>query len=85
MNTLLNLSDTMTPENKKSLWAYIRKAGDNLDGKLPQSPRHPKGRNPYAHIAKCIKSKYGRSYGELSDDDYDDVVRFIDYLVENPF
>ncbi len=75
----------MNAENKKSLWSYIRTAGDNLVGKLPQSPRHPKGRNPYAHIAKCIKSKYGKSYGDLTDDYYDDIIEFVDYLVENPF
>ena len=75
----------MNEDNKKSLWSYIRTAGNNLDGKLPHSPRHPKGRNPYAHIAKCIKSKYGKSYGDLADDYYDDIIEFVDYLVANPF
>ena len=85
MNILLNLSDSMNEANKKELWAYIRTAGDNLIGKLPDSPRHPKGRNPYAHIAKCIKSKYGKSYSELDDERYEEILSFIDYLVANPY
>lgn len=75
----------MSPDNAKVVWAHIRDGGDALIGRLPPSPRHPKGRNPYAHIAKCIKSKYHLSYKEISDDNMGDVLEFIDYLVENPF
>ena len=52
-------------------------AGDALNGRLPPSPRHPKGRNSYAHVAKCIKSHYGCSYKELDDSYYDDVMNYI--------
>ena len=75
----------MNAENKKSLWNYLQDAGDKLEGKLPPSSRHPKGRNPYAHLAKCIKSKYRKSYSSLPDEKYQEVISFIDYLVENPF
>ena len=42
----------------KKLWAEIIKAGDFLKNKLPDPPSHPKGRNPYAHVALEIKNKY---------------------------
>jgi|TARA_R110000765_G_scaffold339131_1_gene429316 hypothetical protein len=71
--------------NSKRVWNAIRNGGDYLTGKLPPSSRHPKGRNPYAHIAKCIKSKYKCSYKEILDEKVDEVMDFIDYLVENPF
>jgi hypothetical protein len=75
----------MSPDNAKVVWARIRDGGDALIGRLPPSTRHPKGRNPYAHIAKCIKSKYRHSYKEISDEKVDEVLDYIDYLVENPF
>ena len=42
----------------KKLWGEILKAGDFLKNKLPYHPSHPKGRNPYAHVALEIKNKY---------------------------
>ena len=59
--------------------------GKELQGKLPDSPRHPKGRNPYAHIWKCLKSKYRKSYKDISDDKVDEVLGYIHYLVNHPF
>lgn len=75
----------MNEVNAKKVWAYIRSSGDQLVGKLPPSPRHPQGRNPYAHLALCIKSKYGQSYKEIPDEAVDDVYDYIDYLVNNPY
>ena len=37
-----------------------RKLGDYLKGQLPDHPNHPKGRNPYAHVAICVKSKVSK-------------------------
>jgi hypothetical protein len=74
----------MNDENSKKIWVYIQGAGDKLLGKLPPSRYHPKGRNPYAHIAICVKKKFGQSYKEIPDDRIDEVIRYIDYLVENP-
>ena len=74
----------MTPENSKKVWAYIQEAGDKLVGKLPPSHRHPSGRNPYAHVAICVRSKFGQSYKDLPDEQIDEVMEYIDYLVENP-
>ena len=48
----------MNKENASKLWKIIQEAGDYLKGQLPEHPNHPKGRNPYAHVAICIKSKF---------------------------
>lgn len=74
----------MNVENSKKIWKYIQQAGDKLVGKLPPSKFHPKGRNPYAHVAICVKKKFGQSYKEISDERMREVLEFIDYLVENP-
>jgi hypothetical protein len=58
----------MSPNNQKQIWAEIRKVGESLVGYLPPSPRHPKGRNPYAHVALCIKQKFGCSYKDIPDE-----------------
>lgn len=74
----------MTPENSKIVWKYMQEAGGRLLGKLPRSRVHPGGRNPYAHIAICVKKKFGRSYRDIPDDKISQVIEFIDWLVENP-
>ena len=48
----------MNKENASKLWKIIQEAGDYLVGQLPDHPNHPKGRNPYAHVAICVKSKF---------------------------
>ena len=47
----------MNKENANKLWKIIQEAGDYLLGQLPSHPNHPKGRNPYAHVALCVKEK----------------------------
>ena len=68
----------------KKLWSEILKAGDFLKNKLPAHPNHPKGRNPYAHVALEIKNKYNMSYKDLPDDQYEKVIDFINFLKKNP-
>jgi len=63
----------------------IHEAGKRLEGILPYSPRHPAGRNPYAHIPKVIKSVLGSSYKDLTDDKLSEVLCIIEYCEENPF
>jgi len=48
------------------------------------NPNHPKGRNPYAHVAICVKSKFNASYKDIPDEQYDEVVKYIEFLKENP-
>ena len=62
----------------------IQEAGDYLQSKLPDHPSHPKGRNAYAHVAFCVKNKFGLSYKDIIDDDYQKVVEYIDFLKKNP-
>ena len=68
----------------KKLWDEILKAGDFLKNKLPAHPNHPKGRNPYAHVALEIKNKFKMSYKDLPDDQYEKVIDFINFLKKNP-
>ena len=74
----------MSPEKSQKLWKIIQEAGDHLIGQLPDHPNHPKGRNPYAHIAICVKSKFNASYKDIPDDKYDKVIEYIKYLKKNP-
>ena len=74
----------MNEENKAKLWKLIQDAGDYLKDKLPSHPSHPKGRNPYAHVALEIKNHFKNSYKDISDDKYDEVVLYIQYVRENP-
>ena len=74
----------MNEENKKILWSEILKAGDFLKNKLPNHPNHPKGRNPYAHVAMEIKNKFNKSYKDLSDDRVHEVRNYIEFIKNNP-
>ena len=74
----------MTEDNRRKLWTLIKEAGDYLEGQLPDHPNHPKGRNPYAHVAICVKSKFNASYKDIPDDRLDDVIKYIEFLMENP-
>ena len=74
----------MNEENAKKIWAYIQESGDKLVGKLPSARKPPKLRNPYEHVAICVKSKFGHSYKEIPDERMNEVLEYIDYLVENP-
>ena len=75
----------MSPQNQKMIRDAILAAAKNLEGKLPDSSRHPKGRNPYAHIPKVIMSITGSSYKDLTDDYFDIVMEIIDLCERKPF
>ena len=70
----------MNKENASKLWKIIQEAGDYLKGQLPDHPNHPKGRNPYAHVAICVKSKFQKSYKDIEDDKFQEVIDFIEFL-----
>ena len=74
----------MSPDNARKIWTLIQEAGHYLQGQLPDHPNHPKGRNPYAHIAICIKNKFQLSYKDIEDDKFEEVVRYINFLKKNP-
>ena len=74
----------MNKENASKLWKIIQQAGNFLLNELPDHPNHPKGRNPYAHVAICVKEKFGNSYKDIPDEEFDEVLRYIEFLKENP-
>ena len=74
----------MNKENSSKLWEIIQEAGDYLEGKLPDHPNHPKGRNPYAHIALEIKNHFGMSYKDIEDDKIPELEKFIEFIQNNP-
>ena len=74
----------MNKENASKLWKMIQEAGDYLLNELPDHPNHPKGRNPYAHVALCVKEKFGNSYKDIPGEKFQEVVDYINFLKENP-
>ena len=74
----------MNKINSKKIWKIIQEAGDYLAGQLPDHPNHPKGRNPYAHVALCVKDKFENSYKDIEDEKFKEVVDYIEYLKRNP-
>tara|TARA_B100001057_G_scaffold447355_1_gene486796 strand:+ start:183 stop:410 length:228 start_codon:yes stop_codon:yes gene_type:complete len=74
----------MNKENSIKLWKMMQEAGDYLVGQLPEHPNHPKGRNPYAHVAICVKQKFNASYRDIPDEKLNEVLKFIEFLKKNP-
>ena len=74
----------MKEEKARQLWKIIQEAGDYLKGQLPDHPNHPKSRNPYAHVAICVKSKFQKSYKDIEDEKFAEVVEYIEELKRNP-
>ena len=86
----------MNKENASKLWKMIQEAGDYLQDQLPDHPYHPKGRNPYAHVAICIKSKFecsykdindnkfNASYKDIPDEKFEEILEYIEFLKQNP-
>ena len=74
----------MNFENNKILWSEILLAGDFLKNKLPNHPNHPKGRNPYAHVALEIKNKFQNSYKDLNDEKFQEIMDYIKIIKNNP-
>ena len=74
----------MNKINASKLWKIIQEAGDYLEGQLPKHPNHPKGRNPYAHVALAVKNKFNNSYKDIDDSKFDEVIKYINYLRQSP-
>ena len=70
----------MNENNKKHLWRLIQLTGDSLINKLPDHPNHPKGRNPYAHVALKVKNYFGGSYKDLPDDKVNEVMTYLNFI-----
>ena len=74
----------MNKENASKLWKIIQDAGDYLEGQLPDHPNHPKGRNPYAHVALEVKTYFQMTYKDIPDEQFNDVVNYLEFLKQNP-
>jgi hypothetical protein len=74
----------MNKENTTRLWKMIQEAGDYLLDQLPNHPNHPKGRNPYAHVALCVKNRFNSSYKDIEDGKFNEVTDYIEFLKQNP-
>ena len=74
----------MNEDNRKYIWSKIQKTGDLLQPLLKPSNYHPNGRNAYAHIAICIKEKFGQSYKDIPDRKLKEVIEYIIFLSKNP-
>ena len=72
----------MNDLEKKEIWNIITNRGDFLKGKLKDDPRHPLGRNSYAHICSLIISKFGCSYKEVNSDKLFELKKFISEINE---
>ena len=70
----------MNENNKKHLWRLIQLTGDSLINKLPDHPNHPKGRNPYAHVALKVKNNFGESYKDIPDDKFNEVMTYLNFI-----
>ena len=74
----------MNKEHASKLWKMIQEAGDYLKGQLPNHPNHPKGRNPYAHVALCVKEKFGTTYKNIPNETFNEVLEYIEFIKKNP-
>ncbi|MDC1185101.1 hypothetical protein N8080_03895 [Alphaproteobacteria bacterium] len=74
----------MNKENASIIWRLIQQTGDELLGKLPEHPNHPKGRNSYAHIALEVKTHFQMTYKDIPDEKFNDVVNYLEILKQNP-
>ena len=70
----------MNKENASKIWKLIQETGDFLKDKLPDHPNHPKGRNPYAHVALEVKNCFGMTYKDIPDEKYNEVLEYLEDL-----
>ena len=70
---------TLNKENASKLWKLIQLTGDELLGRLPNHPNHPKGRNPYAHVALEVKTHFKMTYKDIPDERFDEVVEYLEW------
>ena len=74
----------MNKENASKIWKLIQETGDFLKGKLYDHPNHPKGRNPYAHVALEVKNHFGMTYKDIPDEKFNEVINYLEEIKSNP-
>ena len=73
----------LNKENASKIWRLIQQTGDELLGKLPAHPSHPKGRNPYAHVDLEVKNHFQMTYKDIPDEKFNEVVNYLEFLKQN--
>ena len=74
----------LNKENASKILRLIQQTGDELLGKLHNHPNHPKGRNPYAHVALEVKNHFQMTYKDIPDEKFNEVVNYLKFLKQNP-
>ena len=74
----------LNKDNASKIWRLIQQTGDELLGKLPDHPNHPRGRNPYAHVALEVKIHFKMTYKDIPDEKFNEVVNYLEFLKQNP-
>lgn len=74
----------LSPEVRKHILEAVRNAAEQLEGKLPPHPMHPKGRNPHAHVFERIRTAMGKSYKDCDDWEASRILRIIERCVKYP-
>ena len=74
----------MNKDNASKIWKLIQETGNSLKYKLPDHPNHPKGRNPYAHVALEVKNYFGMSYKDIPDEKFNDVINYLQEIKSSP-
>ncbi len=74
----------MNKENASKIWKLIQETGYFLKGKLHDHPNHPKGRNPYAHVALEVKNHFGMTYKDIPDEKFNEVINYLEKIKSNP-
>ncbi len=72
----------MNKDNLKTIHAFIKRRGDEIQPILPALPGHPY-RQAQAHLYKEIKLRFGVPVKEIGDDRFDEVMRLLEICCEN--
>lgn len=70
----------MSPGLRQQIWAEMQAVGDRLRKVLLPDPRHPAGRNSHAHVAGCVRERFGCSYKEIPDEKVGEVRSYLEEL-----
>jgi len=74
----------LSPKVQKMICDVVLTAGKELQDQLPPNPRHPHGRNAYAHIYQTIRRVMRKSYKDCEDHEAEQILDVIERCVKNP-
>lgn len=74
----------LSPDARALFLEYVSARAKELQPKLQPHPRHPRGRNAYAHLFLAVKSVMGKSYHKCDNTELSKMISIIDRVCENP-